>query len=174
MAGNTVPSFAMFAFVFYIGGHAGGLSKLCHKCMTDIQKKLNVLDHSDRGLCSVVGPKRVLILVSIHCPNNIVTYLKFRKILHLMGCHLQWFHSYEIRFSISVFLHWAVMYMYFFYEMIMKIHSVLVWMKVLNVTIVITCSFFGLSFYCSENVTAYLCCYNLSLNWSSVLQEVDS
>jgi len=30
----------MFASAFYITGHAGGLSKLFHKCVTYIQKML--------------------------------------------------------------------------------------------------------------------------------------
>jgi len=36
-AGDAVPRVAMFASVFYTGGHvdsyAGGLSELCHKCV---------------------------------------------------------------------------------------------------------------------------------------------
>jgi len=32
----------MFAYVFNIWGHAGDLSKLCLKCVTDVQKKLKL------------------------------------------------------------------------------------------------------------------------------------
>jgi hypothetical protein len=43
-AGIAVPSIMMFASGFYIWGHAGSyagdLSKLCHKCVTDVHKRL--------------------------------------------------------------------------------------------------------------------------------------
>jgi hypothetical protein len=32
----TVHGVMMFASVFYTGGHVGGLSELCHKCVTDV------------------------------------------------------------------------------------------------------------------------------------------
>jgi hypothetical protein len=39
-AGIAAPSTALFVSVFYIRGYMGGLSDLCHKCVTDIQKRL--------------------------------------------------------------------------------------------------------------------------------------
>jgi len=31
------PSIAVFAFVFYIVGYAGGLSEVCYKCLPYVQ-----------------------------------------------------------------------------------------------------------------------------------------
>jgi hypothetical protein len=39
-AGFAVHSIATFASIFYNGGSAGGISGLCHKCMTEVQKRL--------------------------------------------------------------------------------------------------------------------------------------
>jgi hypothetical protein len=36
-AGVTVPSVVKFVSRFYTGGHVGGLSKLCHKCVMYIE-----------------------------------------------------------------------------------------------------------------------------------------
>jgi len=41
--GVTVVPITTFTSVFYTGGHASGLSKLCHLCMTDVQKRLKRL-----------------------------------------------------------------------------------------------------------------------------------
>jgi hypothetical protein len=47
-AGIAVPRFVIFTSLFYIQGHAGGLSKMCHKYMTDVWGRFNDIYYTNR------------------------------------------------------------------------------------------------------------------------------